>query len=98
MKSQRGAMNCEYAGELAQFVERTNCMKGCVHAKVEDGPGPYQWVNCALGLLTALFVEGTEVPELEAHGNRYVVCTAREKPETSRSWPQAGPDLFGGAS
>ena len=85
-------MGCEYVSELTAFIERTNCRKGCIHADMEDGG---QWVNCSYGLLGLLYAEDEAgIPEFEAHGNSYVVCTKREAPRPAQSPVDQGPDLF----
>lgn len=88
----RGVLGCEYAEELVQKIERTNCLKGCIHAELKDG-----YVDCGIGLLAAVCLsEGIPVPEFEIHGNRYVVCLKRKPPVREPEPPvDLGPDLFG---
>jgi hypothetical protein len=92
----RGVLGTEYAEELLQKIERTNCLKGCDHAWVRD-----TYVDCGLGLLSAVCLsEGKPVPEMEIHGNRYVVCLKRRPPDPPEPEPPVdlGPDLFEEAS
>jgi hypothetical protein len=85
----RGVLGCEYAGDLLEKIERTNCRKGCIHADPID-----DYVNCRLGLLAAVFVnEGQAMPEFDLHGNRYVTCLRRQLPEPEPP-VDLGPDLF----
>jgi hypothetical protein len=87
----RGVLGSEYADDLVEKIERTNCLKGCIHAERQD-----TYVDCAIGLLVAVCLsEGQPVPEFELHGNRYVICLMRKPPEREPEPPvDLGPDLF----
>jgi hypothetical protein len=87
----RGVLNCEYADQLLDKIERTNCNKGCIHAGRRDG-----FVECGLGLLSIVCLsEGQPVPEFDLYGNRYVICRSRVAPAREPE-PEVdlGPDLF----
>ena len=86
----RGVLNCEYADQLLEKIERTNCLKGCIHGVRKD-----YGIECELGLLAAVALsEGQPVPEFDLHGNRYITCLMREEPSEPKPVIDLGPDLF----
>lgn len=93
LRSQRGELNAEYAFDLVERIERTNCLKGCIHAEVIS-PGVDEFVNCSLGILAQVSIgDGEEIPDLEVRNNRYAVCLRREELPAAEQ-PDPEPDLF----
>ena len=80
----------EYSTEACEFIERTNCAKGCIHAEQEAG-----YINCGLGILVTVAIgDPVAIPELH-DGGRYIKCLRRTPPVKAEEEPvDQGPDLF----
>jgi len=84
----------EYSSNAIEFIERTNCAKGCTMPRGSQdlGPGGDCYI---LGLVGA--GDGNPIDELDDHG-RYITCLKRIPPPSAprAPLPEPEPSLFDG--